>query len=115
MRQWRSASEEDTLAVGESLAAELLPDGALLLEGPLGSGKTVLTQGVARGLGFARSEIQSPTYTLIHEYQRADVRFVHVDLYRLEPEQMEALEVRILDQLGFDNPYQDQATLQTTE
>ncbi len=91
MRSWRSASEEDTRELGKALAAELAPDGALLLIGALGSGKTVLTQGVASAFGFDRSEIQSPTYTIIHEYARAGSRFVHADLYRIEPEQIQGL------------------------
>lgn len=91
MRSWHSTSEDETLELGEALAAELTPDGVLLLVGPLGSGKTVLTQGVARGLGFDRKEIQSPTYTLIHEYECGGVRFVHADLYRLEAVQIQAL------------------------
>lgn len=89
--QWESRSEEETLAVGAELAERLIPDGALLLWGDLGSGKTVLTQGLALALGFERREIQSPTYTLIHEYERHGVRFVHADLYRLEADQVDAL------------------------
>jgi len=91
MRSWRSESEEMTLEIGARLANELAPDGILLLFGDLGTGKTVLTQGVAQELGFERQRIQSPTYTLMHEYQHGDVRFLHADLYRLESEQVGAL------------------------
>lgn len=91
MRSWTSRSEDSTRQLGSELASELAPDGCLLLVGALGSGKTVLTQGVAAGLGFDSSAIQSPTYTLIHEYDHGDVRLVHVDLYRLEPGQVETL------------------------
>lgn len=91
MTTWLSGSEADTRAVGSQLLEELLPDRALLLWGGLGSGKTVLTQGLARGLGFSEGEIQSPTYTLIHEYERGGQRFVHADLYRLEPDQVATL------------------------
>jgi len=86
-RRWQTASEAETERVGETLARELAPDGTLLLSGDLGSGKTVLTRGLARGLGIDPYEIQSPTFTLIREHRGPHGRLVHVDLYRLEPEQ----------------------------
>jgi tRNA threonylcarbamoyladenosine biosynthesis protein TsaE len=89
VRRWRSASVEETRTIGESLAAELVPDGCLLLEADLGSGKTVLAQGVARGLGIDPGEVQSPTYTLLREHAGA-VRLLHFDLYRLAPEEVAA-------------------------
>ena len=91
LRSWTTDSVEETMAVGRQLAAALAPDGALLLIGALGSGKTVLTQGVAEGLGIDPSEIQSPTYTLIHEYDTEGARLVHADLYRLDREGLERL------------------------
>lgn len=91
MKPWHSSSVDETLEVGLALAGKLVPDGVLLLFGELGSGKTVLTQGVAQGLGFERRQIQSPTYTLMHEYEHRGVRFLHADLYRLEPSQVGGL------------------------
>lgn len=88
MRQWRSASEEETRSVGRRLAKELLPTGVLLLEGELAAGKTVLVQGVAEGLGIARGRIQSPTYTIVHEHPGESGLLVHVDLYRLDAEEI---------------------------
>lgn len=83
-----TASEADTVALGRRLAARLAPDGVLLLSGDLGAGKTVLARGVAAGLGIPPDEIQSPTYTLIREHRAASgQRLVHLDLYRLEPEE----------------------------
>ncbi len=90
-RVWRSASEEETRALGARLAAELLPRGVLLLEGDLGTGKTVLAQGIAAGLGIDPRQVQSPTYTLIREHQGSGGRLVHADLYRLEPEEAAGL------------------------
>lgn len=90
-RSWRTQSAEETEAVGEALARELAPDGILLLSGDLGSGKTVLARGVARGLGIDPREVQSPTFTLIREHEGPRGRLVHVDLYRLEPEQTGSL------------------------
>jgi len=85
MRRWRSASAAATEAVGHELAAELAPDGVLLLAGGLGAGKTVLVRGLAAGLGIAVSEIQSPTFTLMRSHQGGSCSLLHVDLYRLEP------------------------------
>lgn len=90
-RVWRSGSEEETRALGARLAEELVPRGVLLLEGDLGTGKTVLTQGIAAGLGIDPRQVQSPTYTLIREHQGALGRLVHADLYRLEPEEAAGL------------------------
>jgi tRNA threonylcarbamoyladenosine biosynthesis protein TsaE len=91
VRTWITCSEEETRAVGKSLAAELQPDGVLLLSGDLGAGKTVLARGVSEGLGIDPGEVQSPTFTLIREHQGSGGRLVHVDLYRLNPDESGAL------------------------
>lgn len=91
MKRWTTRSEEETRGLGRTLARELAPDGVLLLSGELGSGKTVLARGIGEGLGIDPREVQSPTFTLIREHQGRDGRLVHVDLYRLEPEQTAAL------------------------
>lgn len=94
-----TATEEETRRLGASLAERLLPDGVLLLSGDLGAGKTVLTQGLAEALGIPRGEVQSPTFTLIREHAAADgTHLVHVDLYRLEPE--EALDLGLEELLA---------------
>ncbi len=91
MRRWTSRSEAETLALGRELGRELAPDGVLLLSGDLGAGKTVLARGIGEALGIAAREVQSPTYTLIREHQGSGGRLVHVDLYRLAPEETAAL------------------------
>ncbi|MGH7550733.1 MAG: tRNA (adenosine(37)-N6)-threonylcarbamoyltransferase complex ATPase subunit type 1 TsaE [Gemmatimonadota bacterium] len=72
---------------------ELGPDGAvILLEGPLGAGKTTFAQGVAAGCGVA-GPVASPTYNLVLHYNGRR-RFVHADLYRLQdPAQLESLDL----------------------
>ncbi len=87
----RTARAEETRRLGRDLAARLAPDGTALLHGDLGSGKTVLTQGIATGLGLDQAVVVSPTFTLIHEYEGDGVRLVHVDLYRLAPEEVEGI------------------------
>jgi len=92
-------SPEETRRVGRELARRLAPDGVLLLSGDLGAGKTVLSQGLAEGLGIDPAEVQSPTFTLIREHRRhgeARPSFYHLDLYRLEPHQVETLGVEEL-------------------
>ena len=75
-------SEEETIALGEKLAAELPSHTVVLLIGQLGAGKTTLAKGIVKGLGAARPEdVSSPTFTLIHEYSPS---VYHIDLYRLD-------------------------------
>ena len=89
MRAVVTRSEAETERLGEELAAG--GDAVILLEGDLGSGKTVLVRGVARALGVEAGEVQSPSYALIHEHEGTRGRLVHVDLYRLEPHEIDGL------------------------
>ncbi|MGH6913833.1 MAG: tRNA (adenosine(37)-N6)-threonylcarbamoyltransferase complex ATPase subunit type 1 TsaE [Geminicoccales bacterium] len=89
-----TASEEETSAAGERLAATLRPGDVVLLYGDLGAGKTAFVRGLARGLGASADEVSSPTFTLIQEYAGRAGTLYHVDLYRLEP--------REIDDLGLD-------------
>ena len=97
-------SPEETLAFGRELAPSLRPPCLVLLEGELGAGKTVLTKGIAAGLGAARdSEVNSPTFALIHEYA-GENKVYHIDLYRLES-------ARELATLGLEEIFGEQATV----
>jgi tRNA threonylcarbamoyladenosine biosynthesis protein TsaE len=81
---YRTASEEETIALGERLAAALPPRGVVLLIGNLGAGKTTLAKGIVHGRGAAEyDDVSSPTYTLIHEYGPSSSVY-HIDLYRLD-------------------------------
>jgi len=81
-RIFHTQSEEETIALGETLAAEIPAKATVLLIGDLGAGKTTLTKGIVKGLAAAQpDEVSSPTFTLIHEYGRG---VYHVDLYRLD-------------------------------
>ncbi len=77
-----TTSTNDTLALGERLGKLLRPGDVVALYGELGAGKTVLTKGIARGLGV-EGDVHSPTFTLIHEHP-GPIRLYHVDLYRIE-------------------------------
>jgi len=81
-RIFHTQSEEETIAAGEKLGAELPPKAVVLLIGNLGAGKTTLAKGIVKGLGVAQpDEVSSPTFTLIHEYGPS---VYHIDLYRLD-------------------------------
>ena len=77
-----TASAAETEAAGERLARRLSPGDVLLLEGPLGSGKTTFVRGLARGLGVA-GHVSSPTFQLVRVYE-GKVALAHADLYRLD-------------------------------
>jgi tRNA threonylcarbamoyladenosine biosynthesis protein TsaE len=78
-------SAEETIAYGRNLAAELSPPLMVLLCGDLGAGKTTLVKGIAEGFQAARAEdVNSPTFTLVHEYHSPRATLYHIDLYRVE-------------------------------
>lgn len=75
------ATVEDTRAFGKELASSLRAGDLVVLSGPLGAGKTALTQGIAAGLGV-EGRVTSPTF-VIARVHRGPVPLVHVDAYRL--------------------------------
>ena len=84
MREYQTATEEETIALGERLAREFAQGDVVLLAGNLGAGKTTLAKGIVRGLtGISTDEVSSPTFTLIHEYGERP-KVYHIDLYRLD-------------------------------
>ena len=84
MPTFKTASEEETIALGAKLARQLPQGAAVLLIGNLGAGKTTLAKGIVKGLGVADpDQVSSPTFTLIHEYGKVH-KIYHVDLYRLD-------------------------------
>lgn len=76
-------SAQETINFGEQLGQHLTGGDVLALTGDLGAGKTVLTCGIALGLGIPMDQVSSPTFTLIQEYS-GTIPLIHVDLYRLE-------------------------------
>jgi tRNA threonylcarbamoyladenosine biosynthesis protein TsaE len=73
-----------TRSLGLQLGRTLPVGSVLLLQGDLGAGKTTLVQGLAEGLAIPDA-IDSPTFTLINEYQGGRIPLYHLDLYRLDP------------------------------
>jgi tRNA threonylcarbamoyladenosine biosynthesis protein TsaE len=88
-------SEDETAAAGEQLARTLEAGDVVLLYGDLGAGKTAFVRGMARGLGADPDEVSSPTFTLVQQYTGAGPTLYHVDLYRLDPDE--------IDDLGLDD------------
>lgn len=78
-----SKSVNETLKIGRVIAKNLQKGDIVCLFGELGSGKTVLTKGIAQGLGIKKNRIISPTFVLIREH-KARIPFYHFDLYRLK-------------------------------
>jgi len=73
------------------LLGKYLPKGSVIfLSGDLGAGKTTLVQGIGEGLNIEES-IVSPTFTLINEYVDGRLPLYHLDLYRLEPSQVDSI------------------------
>ncbi|MBK1986546.1 tRNA (adenosine(37)-N6)-threonylcarbamoyltransferase complex ATPase subunit type 1 TsaE [Sphaerospermopsis aphanizomenoides BCCUSP55] len=81
---------EATQQLGITLGKNLTAGSVILLEGDLGAGKTTLVQGIGKGLGITES-IVSPTFTLINEYTEGRIPLYHLDLYRLEPQEVTGL------------------------
>ncbi len=80
-------SLKETINLGRKFAQELNPKSIILLEGPIGAGKTSFVQGIARGLCIDE-HITSPTFALSHHYYSGKTSLIHMDLYRLEDSSM---------------------------
>ena len=79
-----SNSVEETILIGVKLARKLKKGDVVALVGDLGSGKTVLTKGIAEGLGVKNPRyVNSPTFVIIKEY-KGKLPLYHFDLYRLD-------------------------------
>ena len=85
-----------TLAAGKALGARLQAGAVVALSGNLGAGKTHFSQGIAMGLGIAREDVTSPTFTLVNQYEGGRLTLYHLDFYRLE-------DGSELDALGWDD------------
>ncbi len=92
--EWLSSNEIGTAKIGHQIAEKLNSGDILLLQGPLGAGKTTLAKTIAASLGITKN-VTSPTFTLMNVYEITDEKIkergieqlVHIDTYRLEKEQ----------------------------
>lgn len=83
MNKFLTHSTKETRELGQKIGRLLKAGDLVALEGPLGSGKTTLVKGIAKGLNVKDSEeVVSPTFVLIHEYEARE-KIYHIDWYRL--------------------------------
>jgi tRNA threonylcarbamoyladenosine biosynthesis protein TsaE len=96
---WLSSPEETT-QLAQKIAAQLQPGDCLLLEGPIGAGKTHFARSLIQSLMTTPEDVPSPTFTLVQTYDVADTELWHADLYRLS-----ALEE--IEELGLTEAFDD--------
>lgn len=82
MKEFISSSPEETEAIAEALAKELVGSEIIAFKGDLGMGKTCFTRGLAKGLGFT-GEVNSPTFSIMNEYKGGRLDLYHYDMYRI--------------------------------
>ncbi len=88
---FESNSAEDTFAFGQKLGRKAVPGEIICLDGDLGVGKTVFTQGFAAGLGID-DYVNSPTFNIVKEYEGGRLPLYHFDVYRIgDPSEMEEI------------------------
>ena len=86
---------EETFALGRKIGEAAVPGQVYALNGDLGVGKTVFTQGVAKGLGI-EGAVSSPTFTILQIYEEGRLPFYHFDVYRIgDAEEM--------DEIGYED------------
>lgn len=89
--EYETNSAEETFQLGKELAQKALPGDIYTLNGDLGTGKTVFTQGFAAGLGI-KEPVNSPTFTIVQFYEDGSLPFYHFDVYRIgDVEEMEEI------------------------
>lgn len=98
---WICSSVEETFELGALVGARLTGGEIILLDGPLGAGKTVFTKGLAFALDLDTDEVTSPSFTLVNHYKEGRLPLFHLDLYRLS-EGAEAAHAVDLDELLTD-------------
>lgn len=81
--KFTSHSSEETMKFASNLASKLQIGDVVVLSGELGAGKTKFTEGFLKYFGLD-SEISSPTFTIVNEYKKDNIKIYHFDVYRLE-------------------------------
>ena len=88
-------SPEETFALGQKLGEQAKAGQISTLNGDLGVGKTVFTQGIARGLGITEA-VSSPTFTIVQVYEEGRLPFYHFDVYRIG-------DIEEMEEIGYDD------------
>ncbi|MDQ1640289.1 MAG: tRNA threonylcarbamoyladenosine biosynthesis protein TsaE [Pyrinomonadaceae bacterium] len=81
--EWTSLHTSETFDLGKQIGVQLRGGEILLLDGPLGAGKTIFVKGLAAGLNVDAEEVTSPSFTLVNPYN-GRLPLFHIDLYRLD-------------------------------
>jgi tRNA threonylcarbamoyladenosine biosynthesis protein TsaE len=81
--EWISREPSETFLLGKQIGEQLRGGEILLLDGPLGAGKTILVKGLASSLGIDPEEVTSPSFTLVNPHA-GRLPLFHIDLYRLD-------------------------------
>ena len=90
-----SNKEQDTYDLGYELGQHAKPGQVFTLVGDLGVGKTIFTQGIAKGLGITEP-INSPTFTIVQVYEEGRMPFYHFDVYRIG-------DIEEMDEIGYED------------
>ena len=88
-------SPQETFALGQRMGREARPRQVICLNGDLGVGKTVFTQGFAEGLGIGEP-VNSPTFTILQQYEEGRLPLYHFDVYRIG-------DVSEMDEIGYED------------
>ena len=83
MKTFKSNSQEETIEIGQKIGNLLNPGDTVLLVGDLSAGKTTITKGIGKALGVTKI-INSPTFTIVKDYNGSRCGLYHLDLYRLD-------------------------------
>ena len=86
---------KDTYELGEKIGQMAKPGMVISLTGDLGVGKTVFTQGLAKGLGI-EEPVNSPTFTIVQVYDTGRMPFYHFDVYRIG-------DIEEMDEIGYED------------
>ena len=95
MEQIETNSPKETFEAGKQLGLLAKPGDVYTLNGDLGVGKTVFTQGVAAGLGI-KEHVNSPTFTIVQVYEEGRMPFYHFDVYRIG-------DLEEMDEIGYED------------
>lgn len=95
IKEYESFSPEDTYKFGMELGKSATKGNIYCLDGDLGVGKTVFTQGFANGLDI-HEPINSPTFTIVQEYTEGRIPFYHFDVYRIG-------DISEMDEIGYED------------
>ena len=86
---------EETYELGKKMGEEAVPGQVICLNGDLGVGKTVFTQGFAAGLGI-EGPVNSPTFTIVQQYEEGRLPLYHFDVYRIG-------DISEMDEIGYED------------